>query len=167
MTKKREGISDDYKVEIEQALEEVIKRPVGSDSLEAKVLPVEIPDTVEQLLDYAHHSAKTEYSPEVKVYEDVQESTASYWYHTDDDSEAKADSSTQTVSYQFRVQETETLQKASDTISSAILYNTFGVHNSFMHLSEAEQARIDTFKLLHKAEWLFMYEAAAWLVSNI
>lgn len=167
MAKKREGISEDYKVEIEQALEEVIQRPVCPDSLEAKVLPVGVPDTVEQLLDYAHHAARTEYVPEVKVYEDAQESPASYWYHTDADSDAKMDSSTQTVSYQFQAQETETLQNASDTISSAVLYNTFGVHNAFTNLNESDQAKIDTFKLLHKAEWLFMYEASSWLVSGI
>lgn len=167
MTKKSEGISEDYKVEINQALEEVISRPVCSDSLEAKVQPVEIPDTVEQLLDYAHLSEKTEYHPEVKVYEDVKESTESYWYHTDDDSETRTESSAQTVSYQFKVQEAETFQKASDTINNAILYNTFGVDNAFVHLTEADKARIDNFKLLHKAEWIFMYEAAAWLVSSI
>lgn len=167
MTKKSEGISEDYKVEIKQALEEVIRKPVCSDSLEAKVLPVEIPDTVEQLLDYAHLSAKTEYNPEVKVYEDVKESTASYWYHTDDDSETRTESNAQTVSYQFKVHETETLQKAAGTISSAIMYNTFGVDNAFFHLTEDEKAKVDNFKLLHKAEWLFMYEAAAWLVSSI
>lgn len=167
MAKKSEGISEDYRIEVEQALEEVIQRPVGSDSLEAKVLPGNIPDTVEQLLDYAHHSVKTEYVPEVKVYDAAQESSASYWYHTDDGSEAKADTSTQTVSYQFKVQESEAFQNAADSISSAILYNTFGVCDAFTHISEADKAKIEEFKLLHRAEWIFMYDAAAWLVSNI
>jgi len=84
MNKTKEGISEDYKIEIEQALEEVIQTPVGSDSLEAKIIPAEFPDTVEQLLDYAKHSANTEYSPEVKVYDTpIESESTDYWYHSD------------------------------------------------------------------------------------
>ncbi len=165
MSKKKEGISDDYRVEVEQALEEVIQRPVGSD-LEAKVLPVEIPDTVEQLLDYAQHTASTEYSPELKVYEASTESESTdYWYHSDA-AETVTDNS-HTASYHFTVNAHNTIQSAESQIASAALYNTFGVHDTLTHINEDTQAQIDVFKLLNPAEWYFMYDAAAWLVTSI
>ncbi|MBW3001821.1 hypothetical protein KY338_01505 [Candidatus Woesearchaeota archaeon] len=166
MSKKKEGISDDYRIEIEQALEEVVQRPVGSDSLEAKVIPAEIPDTVEQLLDYARHSANTEYSPEVQVYDTSTESESTdYWYHSDA-AETTTDSS-HSATYQFTVQENNMLKSADAQLASAALHNTFGVYDAFTHVTEDMQARIDNFKLLNKAEWYFMYEASAWLVTNI
>lgn len=165
MSKKKEGISEDYKIEIEQALEEVIQRPVGS-GLEAKVLPSEIPDTVEQLLDYAQHSAKTEYSSELNVYETATSSESTdYWYHSDA-AETTTDSS-QTASYHFTVHESNMLQNADSQIASAALYNTFGLNDALTHVSEDSQAQLDVFKLLNKAEWIMMYDASAWLVSSI
>ncbi|MBW3004931.1 hypothetical protein KY310_03795 [Candidatus Woesearchaeota archaeon] len=166
MSKKKEGISDDYRIEIEQALEEVIQRPVGSDSLEAKVIPADIPNTVEQLLDYAKHSANTEYSPEVKVYETSTESeSTNYWYKSDDSVETTTDSS-HTASYHFTVHEKNMMQDAEALNASAFMFNTFGVHDALTHINEDSQAKIDVFKLLHKAEWVMMYDNA-WLVTSI
>jgi len=165
MSRKKEGISDDYRIEIEQALEEVIQRHVGSD-LEAKVLPVDIPDTVEQLLDYARHTANTEYSPELKVYETSTESESTdYWYHSDA-AEIVTDNS-HTASYNFNVTAHNMIQSAESQIASAALYNAFGVHDTLTHINEDTQAQIDVFKLLNPAEWYFMYDAAAWLVTTI
>jgi len=146
-------------------LEEVIQRPVGSD-LEAKVLPAEIPDTVEQLLDYATHSKNTEYSTDLKVYETSTSSESTdYWYHSDA-AETTTDSS-HTASYNFTVHESNMLQDADSQIASAALHNTFGVSDALTHVNEDTQAQIDVFKLLNKAEWFMMYDAAAWLVTSI
>jgi hypothetical protein len=164
MTKKKEGISEDYRIEIEQALEEVIQTPVGSD-LEAKVLPAEIPDTVEQLLDYARHGSSTEYSPEVKVYETSTKSESTdYWYHSDAEDTT---TSSHSATYNFTVQENKVLKSADAQIASAALHNMLGVYDAFTHVNEDTQARIDNFKLLNKAEWYFMYEASSWLVTSI
>ncbi|MBD3304666.1 hypothetical protein GF343_06015 [Candidatus Woesearchaeota archaeon] len=166
MSSKKEGISEDYRIEIEQALEEVVQRPVGSDSLEAKVIPAEVPETVEQLLDYAKHSANTEYSPEVKVYDTSTKSESTdYLYHSDDSAETTT--SSHSATYNFTVQENKVLQSADTQIASAALHNTLGVHDAFTHINEDMQARIDTFKLLNKAEWYFMYEASSWLITSI
>jgi len=59
------------------------------------------------------------------------------------------------------------LKSADAQIASAALHNTLGVHDAFAHINEDMQARIDNFKLLNKAEWVFMYEASSWLVTSI
>lgn len=166
MSKNKEGISEDYKLEVEQALEEVIERPVGSDSLEAKVLPVEVPDSVEQFLDYVEHTSRTEYCPEVKVYESSTSSESTdYWYHAGEP-EAVTDSQ-DTASYLVTVNESSALENAESQIASAALYNTFGTQDALTHVNESTQARIDIFKLLNPAQWIMMYDASAWLINHI
>lgn len=166
MSKNKEGISEDYKLEIEQALEEVIERPVGSGSLEAKVLPAEIPDSVEQFLDYVEHTSRTDYCPEVKVYESPSSSESTdYWYHAGEP-ETVTDSAN-TASYLVTVDDNRTLEDAESQIASAVLYNTFGTQDALTHVNESTQARIDTFKLLNPAQWIMMYDASAWLINHI
>ena|GEM_PF-4930506 len=163
MTKKSDCISDDYKVEIEQALEEVIQRPVGSDSLEAKVIDV-VPDTVEQLLEYSRHSSQTEYVPEVKIYEDSEETSTNYLYDSDSLPEQVETDGSNTASYTFSVQETLTLQSAESKIADAILQNTFGVSDASFYMSPDDAARLEDFKRFHRTDWIFMYQAASWCV---
>ena len=165
MTKKRAGLSDDYKLEIENALERVIQTPVGSD-LEAKVIDVEIPDTVEQLLEYAQPNANTEYSQELKVYETSTESDSTdYWYRSDAESITTSDS--QSASYNITVQEQDTLKNAQAQIASAALYNVFGVQDASTNITDDTQAKIQMFKDLHWTDWIFFYDSASWLVFNI
>jgi hypothetical protein len=165
MTKKRKGLSDDYKLEIENALEKAIQTPVGSD-LEAKVVDVEIPDTVEQLLQYAQPSAKTEYSDELKVYDTSTESESTdYWYRSNAESVTTSDS--QSATYNITVQEQNTLKNAQAEIASAALYNTFGVQDASVNITDDARAKMQMFKDLHWTDWIFFYDSASWLVFNI
>jgi len=165
MRKEKKGLADDYKLEIEQALETAIKTPVGSDSLEAKVVDVEVPETVEQLLEYAKHETSTEYRPEVRVYEEEQVSS-SYLYDPESLPETVGTEST-TASYSIVIQENEVLQNAEAVIASAITQNTFGVSDFSINMSVADQEKLKAFKEQNQAEWFHMYHNASWLVMSI
>ena len=166
MNKNNESIADDYTIEIEQALEKVLKTPVGTSSIDAIVLDIEIPDTVEQLLQYTKHTVSTEYRPDIKIYEDSEEVSHNYNYQNENVSESISTDTAQTASYTLTIQENITLQKAESVIANAIMQNTFGISDAAFNLSVDDQERIKTFKEQIQQEWFYMYQNATWLFTS-
>jgi len=166
MKKKSETIADDYTIEIEQALEKVMKTPVGTNSIDAIVIDAAVPDTVEQLLEYTKHATSTEYKPDLKIYEDSEEVSHNYHYQNENVSETVSTDTAQTASYTMTIQENVTLQKAESVIANAITQNTFGISDASFNLSVDDQERIKTFKEQNQQEWFYMYQNASWLVTS-
>jgi len=166
MNQKSEGISEDYQVEIENALEKVINTPIGSKSIDSIVIDVDVPETVEQLLEYAKHETSTEYRQDIKIYEDSNDVSFDYLYNNESVSKEAGTDQLETASYSLTVQENITIEKAETAIADAIMMNTFGIGDASLNLTLEDRERIKNFKEQNQQEWFAMYHNAAWCVRS-
>lgn len=166
MKKKSDDISEDYQIEIKNALEKVINTPVGSESIDSIVVDVDVPETVEQLLEYNKHETSTEYKQDLKIYEDSNDVSFGYLYNNENASETISTDQLETASYSMTVQENITIEKAETAIANAIMMNTFGIGNASLNLSIEDREKIKNFKEQNQQEWFAMYHNASWCVHS-